>query len=237
MRPTSVRSILDLDARFYRDHVNEHARFEARIARFLRPEHRVLDVGAGGGERHPYAYRTRLVVGVDVEPAVGRNPNVDAGVLGDIAALPFGDVTFDLVRAKYVLEHLRDPAAAFREIRRVLRPGGRFVLHTTNRFHYVALAARITPHRFHVWFNAKRGCSEEESFETAYRVNDRFTLGRLATRTRFRVRDLELFEPKPLYLFFHPLAYRTGIAYERLVSRTEALRDLRAVILGELEAV
>jgi SAM-dependent methyltransferase len=38
--------------------------------------------------------------------------------------LPFGDATFDLVVSNMVLEHVQDHDAAFREIRRVLRPGG-----------------------------------------------------------------------------------------------------------------
>ncbi len=70
-----------------------------------------------------------------------------------------------------------------------------------------------------------------------YRANNRFVLARLARRAGFRVARLELFEPKPAYLFFHPLAYRAGIAYERLVSRHEALRDLRANLIGAFEAI
>ena len=76
--------------------------------------------------------------------------------------------------SKYVLEHLDDPVRVFRELRRVTKPGGRLIVHAPNRFHYYALAARITPHRFHVWFNDKRGQDEEDAFETRYRANDRF---------------------------------------------------------------
>jgi hypothetical protein len=64
----------------------------------------------------------------------------------------------------------------------------------------------VLPHSFHVWFNAKRG-AQEHRFETFYRPNDRRTLRRLATRAGLRVTELELFEPKPAYLFFHRIAY------------------------------
>ena len=43
--------------------------------------------------------------------------------------------------------------------------------------------------------------------------------------------------PRPTYLFFHPAAYRAGVAYERLVSRSDRLAGLRANLLGVLEAV
>lgn len=233
-----MRSVAELDAHYYPNYLDEHARFERAVRRYLHPEHAVLDAGAGRGERYPYDYRdwVRLVVGVDLDAAIGENVNLHAALLADVGSLPFRDGAFDLVFSKYLLEHLPAPRRAFRELHRVMKPGAHFVFHTPNRFHYVALAARLTPHRFHIWFNAKRGRPEPDTFETLYRANDRSTIYRLARITGFRVVDLELFEPKPSYLFFHPLAYRAGIAYERLVSRTEALRKLRCVIIGVLEA-
>ncbi|WP_353647577.1 methyltransferase domain-containing protein [Nakamurella sp. A5-74] len=44
--------------------------------------------------------------------------------VGDAAALPFPDNSFDVVHAHQVLQHLVDPVAALREFGRVLRPGG-----------------------------------------------------------------------------------------------------------------
>lgn len=46
----------------------------------------------------------------------------------DIQALSFADASFDVLMSFDVLEHVPDNAAAFREIARVLRPGGRLVL-------------------------------------------------------------------------------------------------------------
>jgi SAM-dependent methyltransferase len=49
--------------------------------------------------------------------------NVDFAV-GDVHALDFADDTFDVVHAHQVLQHVTDPVAALREMRRVTRPGG-----------------------------------------------------------------------------------------------------------------
>ncbi|MEO1061078.1 MAG: methyltransferase domain-containing protein [Actinomycetota bacterium] len=46
-------------------------------------------------------------------------------VVGDVYALDLPDDTFDVVHAHQVLQHLGDPVAALRELRRVARPGGR----------------------------------------------------------------------------------------------------------------
>jgi SAM-dependent methyltransferase len=44
--------------------------------------------------------------------------------VGDVHALDFPDDTFDVVHAHQVLQHVADPVAALREMRRVARPGG-----------------------------------------------------------------------------------------------------------------
>jgi SAM-dependent methyltransferase len=49
--------------------------------------------------------------------------NVDF-VVGDVHALDFPDDSFDVVHAHQVLQHVADPVAALREMRRVTRPGG-----------------------------------------------------------------------------------------------------------------
>ncbi len=53
-------------------------------------------------------------------------------VRGDGANLPFHDNEFDLVYCRYVIEHLHDVPAVLKEIRRVLKPGGRMYAQEVN---------------------------------------------------------------------------------------------------------
>ncbi|MGI3784373.1 MAG: class I SAM-dependent methyltransferase, partial [Janthinobacterium lividum] len=100
----------------------------------LRPTDVLLDVGAGPGTiTADLAGRVAQVVGLDPAPAA-----VDAAdalvaargltnvrfELGDVYALEAADDTYDVVHAHQVLQHLGDPVAALREMRRVCRPGG-----------------------------------------------------------------------------------------------------------------
>jgi SAM-dependent methyltransferase len=97
----------------------------------------VLDVGCGAGYGTAYlAESARRVVGGDIDAdAVGyargryAAPNVEFAVF-DAAILPFENAAFDTVCAFEVIEHVDDPATVLREIARVLRPAGTFLLST-----------------------------------------------------------------------------------------------------------
>lgn len=108
----------------------------------LRPGQRLLDVGCGDGGFHaPLRRRGVRVVGLDRSAGMVRAAAGGAGaeadgppaqvLLGDAQALPIGDAAVDCALASHMLYHVPDVRAALREVRRVLRPGGRVVL-TTN---------------------------------------------------------------------------------------------------------
>ena len=115
----------------------------------LVPQACVLEAGCGRTTRLA-AYRDRIarLVGVDVDEEAGRQNSVlDEFVAADLCRrLPFDDATFDLVYANFVLEHIADPAAAFAEWHRVLRPGGEVVLLAANARNPVMFLARLLPH-------------------------------------------------------------------------------------------
>jgi ubiquinone/menaquinone biosynthesis C-methylase UbiE len=95
------------------------------------PDMEVLDLGTGIGAMAAQLaarYPNARITGLDrseaqLAVARARHP-IATYVQGDATATPFPDASFDRVHASWLLEHVPDPAAVLREVRRVLRPGG-----------------------------------------------------------------------------------------------------------------
>jgi SAM-dependent methyltransferase len=95
----------------------------------LRP--RILDVGCGTGANLQMLSKFGVAEGVDVSAAAldfCRARGLAAVRQGAAESLPYEDSSFDLVTGLDVVEHLDDDIVGLKEMRRVLRPGGRVVL-------------------------------------------------------------------------------------------------------------
>jgi len=103
----------------------------------------ILDVGSGPGnqvfELSSVVGPSGRVQGLDpAESAIAIASRRCSGLsnvhfeLGDAAQLPFEDETFDAVMSSQVFEYLEDVGGALQEMYRVLRPGGRVLIHDTD---------------------------------------------------------------------------------------------------------
>lgn len=143
LRATLQERAVDSDTFFGR----EHARWDSLrrelfgegflapvLAALLPPEAVVVDLGCGtGATLQVVAPWVAKAIGVDREPkmlAVARE-RVGKGVdllQAPLEELPLDDAVADVALCTLVLHHVSAPQRVFAEARRVLRPGGRFVL-------------------------------------------------------------------------------------------------------------
>jgi len=112
---------------------------------------RALEIGPGCGVYLPtLAGLAEEVVATDIEPAFLENATVALAdlpnltlLVDDITKTALEPASFDLVLCTEVIEHIADSAAVLRAIASVLRPGGKLVLSTPQRWSPLELVARV----------------------------------------------------------------------------------------------
>lgn len=233
-----MTSISWIDAKLYPSFADnwDDTLFRRAVLDYLNPTHTLLDLGAGAGIVEATNFRglAREVIGIDLDPRVVHNKHLDRGIVASAETIPLEDSSCDIVVCDNVLEHLPEPIKVFREVARVLRPGGLFIAKTPNKYHYMPLIASMTPQAFHEWFNAKRGREAADTFPTLYRANSAGAVTRLARQSGLEVEKIRRIEGRPEYLRFSAITYAVAAAYERIVNSAEALAFLRVVLLSVL---
>jgi ubiquinone/menaquinone biosynthesis C-methylase UbiE len=104
----------------------------------LTGQEQVLDAGCGAGHTAlAFARDAAQVTALDLTPEMLTQVQLlaaERGISnvitrqGDVEQIPFEDAAFDLVSSRYSAHHWHHPARALREVQRVLKPGGTFLL-------------------------------------------------------------------------------------------------------------
>jgi len=228
------------------DLVDAH-RFYADVVRgAIKPGAVWLEVGCGHDIFVPWAGvgsgadlvdKCKLVVGIDYDHAsLKKNEIIDNLVVGDLLNLPCQKETFDHVTANMVMEHVADPVQALKSIDRLLKPGGVFIFHTPNYWHYWTFLPSLIPQKIKnklIEFVEER--AEDDVFPTFYRINTVSSVEEVARNVGFKIRALHrvsasssgsIFVLGPLIVFH--------LLFRRL-TRLKALENFRDNLVVVLE--
>jgi len=217
------------------------------IDEVLTPQTRWLD--AGGGHmiletstpelEQAMVQRVRLAVCCDLAvDAIAKHRTIRMGVGATLDHLPFRNESIDLITLNSVAEHLEHPGTVLAEFARVLAPGGRVIIHTTNVSSYAArivvAGRRVLPESLVLKMIRFWDFREEEDvFPTYYRANTWGDLVTLARQAGLSSEKMLLAPARPLFYFIAPLC-AVELAASRLLIRVGAERFAASVIIGVL---
>ena len=198
------------------DLTHSQTRYGDELDRIVKPGTRWLELGCGHQiipdfftpleRQRGWVDAASLFVGVDVDAGMLAHPllRLRAKALG--GTLPFRDGSFDLVTANMVAEHLPDPKRVLEDVRRVLRPGGKFAFQTPNFLYYLIAIASWTPEWLKKWLILKlERRPAADVFPAFYRINTERRIRELARETGFRVERLLVVGAGGSFLFLGPV--------------------------------
>ena len=111
-------------------------RIQALYRTLLPEKSRVLDLMAGWRSHLPDTVASATGLGMNAEE-LADNPQLSERIIHDLnadARLPFVDASFDAVVCSVSFEYLTQPEQIVAEIKRVLKPGGLFIVTLSNRY-------------------------------------------------------------------------------------------------------
>ncbi len=228
-----------LDKKLYPEHDNnwDDKLFREEILFFIDSNSVLLDLGAGAGVVKEMNFKglCSKVCGIDLDERVAVNEMLDEGKIADVSKIPYSDSTFDIVFSDNLMEHVDSPIRIYEEVRRVLKPGGIFMFKTPNKYHYMPLIARFTPHIFHQWFNKLRGRETIDTFPTKYQSNSKRDIKKIANMSGFNEVEIKILEGRPEYMRLSFITYIFGFIYERIVNSSDFFSSLRVVIIAKIQ--
>lgn len=121
-------------------HIDELARKNLAdlYGRYLKKGDRVLDLMSSWQSHLPEDLELERLDGLGMNPEeLDHNPRLTGRIVQDLNVtpkLPFADQTFDAVICSLSVEYLTRPFDVFRDVARVLKPGGQFIVTFSNRW-------------------------------------------------------------------------------------------------------
>lgn len=186
--------------------------YEQAIRCCLASGMRVLDLGCGrGGVLEQLGETVTYPVGLDPDfgSLRGHRAHRLPRAVGLASALPFAAQSFDLVLCSWVLEHIAEPTRAFREVQRVLKPGGYFIFLSPNAANPLAVLIRLLRPLQEALVTRLYARQETDTFPPVYRANTRRKLARLMGNVGLQLEALHTIQD-PTYLAFTPLLYHVA---------------------------
>lgn len=223
--------------RFFPPDTHPYRVLEREVSCYVTPGCSVLDIGCGRTAPVLSTFKGRgaRLYGIDVVEFKGGDPEItllDQSVC-DMKGIASSSI--DIAYSRSVMEHIDDVQAAYREIYRVLKRGGRYIFITPSIYDYATLIARVVPNKFHpsiVRFTGGR--PHEDTFPAYYKSNSKHAITKHAKEAGFKIASFEYLGQYPSYLVFARPLFWAGCLYEKMIAGVRPLHFLRGWIFAVL---
>lgn len=178
--------------RFRFGHFTPDDIYESIVLRLVHEGCSWVDVGSGRDifPSNPelakiLADRCEILVGVDPSNNIDENPFIHEGVKSTIDQYR-PERQFDLATLRMVVEHITEPEPTTDSLSNIVKPGGKVVIYTVNRWSPVTIISHLTPFWLHnpikriLWQT-----EEKDTFPVVYRMNTRKCLAEIFERSGF----------------------------------------------------
>jgi ubiquinone/menaquinone biosynthesis C-methylase UbiE len=213
--------------------------YEELLTQYVRDGSEWLEAGCGHqilpewrlSQEQSLVSKCRKVVGVDLDfQGMKQHTTIQETIYANLEWLPLASESFDLVTCNMVVEHLAEPEKVFKEFHRVLRPGGKVIIHTPNAYGYPTIAARLLPQYARVKLaGILEGRAPEDVFPAHYRANTPKRLDETLSKAGFS-KEQFLCIPTACALYFSRVLVSFELAYVRL-TLNPAFEHLRTNLL------
>lgn len=193
----------------------------------------ILDAGCGkGGIITQVKNQVKEIIGVDNDATVFKsNQVVDNKIVASLDKIPLADNIIDTAVATFVIEHVDNPKDIFKEIFRILVPGGYFIFITTNICNPVIFFSKLLPYSVHLFLREKLlHKSDEGTHETYYQANTYSKLEELSKQVGFKGCEV-IKMGNPEYLAFSKITLLPAVYFEKLIDN-EYLDFLKMYLVG-----
>lgn len=208
-------------------HFSPDEHYETVVAQLVTRDCNWLDVGCGR-EIFPsnpklaavLSSRARMVVGVDPDTNVHENPFLTKAHQGPIESY-VESVKFDVVSFRMVAEHIENPQSVIGRVEDLVKPGGRVVIFTPNKWSPMSIMARLTSLEVHHFFKRLLWQTDErDTFPTQFKMNTKRDLNQLFNEAGFEAEYFQYLDDCRTFNRFRILNYMELCIWK-------ALRSLR----------
>ncbi|MBI4743355.1 MAG: class I SAM-dependent methyltransferase [Actinobacteria bacterium] len=207
--------------KYFPNYIDISQQYEDIILKMIDKDSIIVDIGCGRTSRFAkYKNSYKRLIGIDIsEEEIQHNWEVDEKIICDERKkIILPDDSVNLIVSFFVLEHIANPAKFFSEIKRVLKPSGKFVLLAPNSLYPVFFLNKFMPDRKLKEILLTRVAKRDLKtiFPVYYRANSLFAINKLRNKKIFKSIEVT-YLGGPFDLHFSFFLFRLGVYFERLL--------------------